>query len=234
MTTKMEATVNTENMTPIEIALRMDKDGFVSAKNLYEFLEMDKSNYARWCRMSITENPFCEINLDFIPFVMNDERNPNPTTDYKLTASFAKKLAMQSGSMKGEEARSYFVACEQALVQIAKERHQWEIERAKGVMIRHILTDTIKLKIADSPNKRFAYPNYTKMIYKAVFGKSMAELQEQFGVKPRESIREYLTAEQLSEVQSVEMLVSSLINIGMGYDEIKAFVNDRYTAKLVA
>ena len=101
-------------------------------------------------------------------------------------------------------------------------------------MIRHILTDTIKMKIADSPNKRFAYPNYTKMVYKAVFGKSLAELQEEYKVKPKESIREHLTAEQLREVESMEMLVSSLINIGMGYEEIKDFVNDRYIKKLAA
>lgn len=42
-----------------------------------------------------------------------------PTKDYKLTAAFAKKLAMQSGGEKGEQARCYFVACEQALVRKA-------------------------------------------------------------------------------------------------------------------
>jgi len=90
------------------------------------------------------------------------------------------------------------------------------------------------MKIADSPNKRFAYPNYTKMIYKAIFGKPLRELQKEYGVKPKETIRDYLTAEQLKEVESVEMLVSSLINIGMGYEEIKLFIDNRYTKKLAA
>ena len=44
------------------------------------------------------------------------------------------------------------------------ERQQWQIERDKGVIVRHILTDTIKMKVADSPHKKFAYPNYTKLI----------------------------------------------------------------------
>ena len=122
-----------------------------------------------------------------------------------------------------------FNEMEQELRRIYAERRKWEIERAKGVMIRHILTDTIKMKIADSPNKKFAYPNYTKMIYRAIFGKPLKELQAEMGVKPKESIREYLTAEQLKEVESLEMLVSGLINVGMGYDEIKAFVTERYS-----
>lgn len=127
-----------------------------------------------------------------------------------------------------------FNEMEAELKRIYAERNQWEIERAKGVMIRHILTDTIKLKIADSSNKRFAHPNYTKLIYKTLFGKSFKELQQEYGIKPKESLRDYLTSEQLKEVESMEMLVSSLINVGMGYDEIKDFITERCTKQLSA
>jgi len=113
---------------------------------------------------------------------------------------------------------------ETEIKRIYMERQQWQIERDKGVVIRHILTDTIKMKIADSPNKRFAYPNYTNMIYRILFGKAAKELEKEYGVKPRESLRDYFTGEDLERVQSAEMLVSSLINCGMGYDEIKSFV----------
>lgn len=222
--------VQTTNLTPIEIMLKMDKDGFVSCKNLYDFLDMDKKNYSRWCKSNIEDNDFAERNVDYEVFVPHEENHQGgrPTKDYKLSASFAKKLAMQSKTERGEQARCYFIACEQALVKIAQEKQQWEIERQKGIVIRHILTDTIKMKIADSPNKRFAYPNYTKLIYKTIFGKSVDDMRIELGVKAKESIRDYLTAEQLKEVESVEMLVSSLINVGMGYDEIKEFVTARY------
>ncbi|GEA33611.1 antA/AntB antirepressor family protein [Clostridium diolis] len=44
------------------------------------------------------------------PFVLNDERNPKPTTDYKLSASFAKKLAMGAHNEKGEQQlRNYMI-----------------------------------------------------------------------------------------------------------------------------
>ena len=35
--------METTARTPIETALQMDKDGFVSCKNLYDFLGLDKS-----------------------------------------------------------------------------------------------------------------------------------------------------------------------------------------------
>ena len=126
-----------------------------------------------------------------------------------------------------------FNAMEQELRRIYTERQQWQIERDKGVIIRHILTDTIKMKIADSPHKRFAYPNYTKLIYKTLLGKTMKELQEEYGVKPKESLRDYLTADQLKDVENMEMLVSSLINCGWGYDEIKTFIQQQ-SVKMIA
>ena len=62
---------------------------------------------------------------------------------------------------------------EKELKRLYAERQQWEIERAKGILVRHILTDTIKMKVTDSPNKKkFMYPNYTKLIYKTLFGKN--------------------------------------------------------------
>lgn len=226
--------METTSRTPIEVALKMDKDGFVSCKNLYEFLGWDKSNYAKWCRANIDDNTFADKGTDYEVFVLKDEngKGGRPSKEYKLTASFAKKLAMIAGNERGEEARCYFIACEQALVKIAQERRQWEVERAKGVLIRHVLTDTIKLKITDSPHKKFAYPNYTKLIYKSLFGKPLKQLQEEYHVKPKESIREYLTAEQLKDVESMEMLVSGLINCGWGYDQIKRFLETNHLKQL--
>jgi len=77
--------------------------------------------------------------------------------------------------------------------------------------------------------------NYTKLIYKTIFCKSLEELKTDFGVKPKESIREYMTADQLQEVESLEMLISGLINIGKGYQEIKKFIEENYhNSQLVA
>lgn len=149
---------------------------------------------------------------------------------YEVTRDGFTILAM---GYTGKEAMKFkedyinaFNAMENELKRIYTERQQWQIERDKGVVIRHILTDTIKMKIVDSPNKRFAYPNYTNLIYRTLFHKTAKELEEEYGVKSRENLRDYFTGNELEQVQSMEMLVSSLIGCGWGYAEIKTFVQN--------
>ena len=109
----------TSNETPIEIALQIDKDGMTTASKLYTFLELLPSNFARWCKKNIVNNKFATENEDYFPFIMQEERdkpkNPKPKTDYKLTSEFAKKLSMTGNTEKHEQARNYFIACEQGL-----------------------------------------------------------------------------------------------------------------------
>ena len=111
----MNEVVKGSKKTPIEIMLQVDSGGKTTAKALYEFLELDKSHYAKWCKRNILENNFAEENFDYEVFALKGE-NPQggrPTTDYKLTASFAKKLAMSSQTERGEQAREYFVKIEE-------------------------------------------------------------------------------------------------------------------------
>ena len=109
----------TSNETPIEIALHIDKDGMTTASKLYAFLELLPSNFARWCKKNIVNNKFATENEDYFPFIMQEERdkpkNPKPKTDYKLTSEFAKKLSMTGNTERHEQARNYFIACEQGL-----------------------------------------------------------------------------------------------------------------------
>lgn len=117
----MNEIVNTVTQTPIEIVLGIDENGMTTAKKLYEFLGMDLKNYSRWVRKNITENQFAEENVDYWVFFPHDG-NPlggRPTQDYKLSASFAKKLSMMARSEKGEQARQYFVHVEDGMKKIA-------------------------------------------------------------------------------------------------------------------
>lgn len=157
---------------------------------------------------------------------------------YEVTRDGFTILAM---GYTGKEAMKFkedyinaFNTMENELKRIYTERQQWQIERDKGVVIRHILADTIKMKIADSPHKRFAYPNYTNLIYRTLFGKTAKELEQECGVKARENLRDYFTGNALAQVQSMEMLVSSLIGCGWGYEKIKEFVSENCKYKIEA
>lgn len=164
------------------------------------------------------------------------EQNHQKYPMYLMTRDGFSLLAM---GFTGEKALKWklqyitaFNEMENELKRIYEERKLWEIERAKGVVIRHILTDTIKMNISESPHKEFMYPNYTKLIYSVIFGKSMNELRREYGVKPKETIRDYLSTEQLKEIENMEMLVSSLINCGWDYNRIKEFIKANCVDKL--
>lgn len=106
---------NKIDQTPIEIALGIDEDGMTTAGTLFDFLGMDRSNFSRWFRTNIIGNDFAEENIDYFLFVINDEHKGHASQDAKITASFAKKLSMQSKTAKGEQARQYFLKVEDKL-----------------------------------------------------------------------------------------------------------------------
>lgn len=117
-------TTDTKEKTPIEIALGIDEQGMTTAKKLYEFLELDGSHYSRWCKSNITGNEFATENEDYFPFAINGEQGGQATTDYKLTAHFAKKLSMRGKGEKAEQAREYFTRVEEKAKEMSINRSQ--------------------------------------------------------------------------------------------------------------
>lgn len=110
--------------TPIEIALGIDENGHAMARKLYEFLELSPAHYAKWCKHNIVDNEFAEENVDFWAFTLNGEWGGQATTDYRLTAHFAKKLSMRGNGRKAEMAREYFTIIEERTKQSLIDRSQ--------------------------------------------------------------------------------------------------------------
>lgn len=100
------------------------------------------------------------------------------------------------------------------------------IERQKGITVRHIVTDMIKKSNENERMHGHAYSTYTDMIYRALFGRSAKQLREDFGISKTDMLRDCFTREELQAVQSKEMLVTSLIDCGWGYEQIKNFVSE--------
>lgn len=115
----LSETKATSTQTPIEIALKIDENGMTTASQLYSFLELNPSNFSKWCNRNIKNNKFATENVDYFRFVLEYESANNiktkTRTDYHLTSDFAKKLSMTGNSERHEQARDYFIACEQGL-----------------------------------------------------------------------------------------------------------------------
>lgn len=107
------------------------------------------------------------------------------------------------------------------------------VERQKGITVRHIVTDMIKQSRENERMHGHAYSTYTDMIYRCLFGKSAKKLREEFGIGKTDNLRDCFTQEELKAINSKEMLVSSLIDCGWGYDQIKDFL-EQNTLKMVS
>lgn len=222
----------TSEQTPIEIALGIDEEGMTTARKLYSFLGLAQGQFSRWAKTNIIDNSFAVENEDYWGFDIYVEGNK--TVDYKITDHFAKKLSMLSKSERGEQARNYFIGCEQSLKIAFKKQRAAELERAKGIAVRQALTKAIQQSSENERMHGHAYSTYTDVIYKSIFGKNAKQLREEFGITKKESMRDYFSEEDLVKIQNAEMLVSALVGYGWGYNEIKEFILNKGINKIAA
>lgn len=91
----------------------------VSARDLYQSLGFDPSNWVKWYKKNIENNGFAIENVDYSLLVLSTKTSEGgrPTKDFAITIDFAKRLAMMARTEKGEEIRQYFIECERRALQ---------------------------------------------------------------------------------------------------------------------
>ncbi len=107
-------------------------------------------------------------------------------------------------------------------------------EREKGIAVRQALTNALKESQENDRMHGHAYSTYTNVIYQSIFGKNAKQLREEYGISKKDTLRDCFNEEELKAVQSAEMLVSSLINYGWGYEQIKEFIMQNVPKQLAA
>ena len=100
------------------------------------------------------------------------------------------------------------------------------IEREKGIAVRQALTKALQQSKEDDRMHGHAYSNYTNCIYKTLFGKDAAQLRKEYGIGTNDDLRDAFTQEELAAVQSMERLVSGLVDCGWEYAKIKEFIGN--------
>lgn len=128
-----------------------------TASNLYEFLELNPTQFSRWCKRNIVSNKFATENTDYVCFdILVDSAVKGQTkTDYKITSEFAKKLSMTGNTDRHEQARQYFIAYEQGL-KIATQKLQSIPSNSTNEKLIELLTsmDNILSKLEEQSNKK--------------------------------------------------------------------------------
>lgn len=108
----------------------------------------------------------------------------------------------------------------------------WSIQREVGKIERARMTSAISRYVPDSSHKRFAYPNYTNMVYRTIFHKDSKTMKEERGAKDDDSLRDMLSADELTKVEEVETIITGLVSMEFTYKQIQQMINDRYVKKL--
>ena len=157
----------------------------------------------------------------------NGKTNPM----YLMTRDGFTLLAM---GYNGDKAMKFKLAYIKQFNEMEKVLIGKQKEREKGIAVRQALTNALQQSQENERMHGHAYSTYTNIVYKAVFGKDAKRLREEYGISKKENLRNYFSEEELKAVQSVEMIVSGLVNCGWGYEQIKEFVMNQNLKMLAA
>lgn len=108
------------------------------------------------------------------------------------------------------------------------------IEREKGIAVRQALTKALQQSTEDTRMHGHAYSTYTNCIYKVLFGMNANQLRKKYGISKKDGLRDCFTQEELRMVQSMERLVSGLVDCGWEHDKVKSFIEQTNMRQLTA
>ena len=112
------------------------------------------------------------------------------------------------------------------------DRKSWAIQREVGIIERKRMTSAISRYIPESKHKKFAYPNYTNMIYKVIFDCDAKTLREERKVKTNDALRDSFSETELKKVEEVETIVTGLISMDFTYKQIEQMLKERFIKKI--
>ena len=100
-----------------------------------------------------------------------------------------------------------------------------EVERAKLTPTRRELTDAIRDCVPDSPHKAMWYKHYTDLAYRAVFGRSAAQMRKERGAPKKAVATDYLSSDELEKVERVTKQIGVLVEMQLDYQTIKGILS---------
>lgn len=157
--------------------------------------------------------------------------NGKPNPMYVMTRDGFTLLAMGYTGEKAMQFKLAYIKQFNAMEELLKGKL---IEREKGIAVRQSITKALQQSAENERMHGHAYSTYTNCIYKVLFGKNAKQLREELGIGTNENLRDHLTLEELRAIQSMECLVSGLVDCGWGYEQVKDFIQQNNTMRIAA
>ena len=151
-----------------------------------------------------------EVFGKLVSFQMTSDNSQRSFKSYELNEE---QFYLLVTYMKNTEiARKYKIEFIKAFSFQRKELLARVNTRHLGKPKRLNLTDSIRDCVTDESNfKKFAYSNYSKLVYKKVLGKDVKKAKEERGLKEKDNLRDFLTIEELEKVQDLESKIATYI-----------------------
>lgn len=136
------------------------------------------------------------INIHEIMDIEKSTKKDNIRIDYFLTIDTTKMICMLENNEMGDKIRRYFVECEKILT-IENKKRQRQQERKhlteqRKIQVKNRLNMTDKIQeIYGEKAPYYIYANYTKLVYKKVFGfTDLKRIKKKFNMSDKETIRD--------------------------------------------
>jgi len=133
-------------------------------------------------------------------------------------------------SQRATKVRDLLIAGEKQLTyrqktKAVREAESWKIEREASKKVRRMTTDAIKNNLPEED--KWAFKNFTNLVYLAVFGKIAKKLREERGAKTNDNLRDGFTETELSAIQNAEFVIAGLVEAGLTYHDVKKRIQKR-------
>lgn len=175
-----------------------------------------------------------ELN-DFKEKILQGSNEPDKISSKTRSLTILTKRSLlrigmlMTSNMLATKIRNYLLNIEE---NTEIDRKSWAIQREVGIIERKRMASAISRYIPESKHKRFAYPNYTNMIYKIIFGCDARTLRQERNVKTNDALRDSFTESELKKVEEVETIVTGLISMDFTYKQIEEMLKQRFIKKI--
>ena len=198
----------------------------VSSLDVAETFGKEHKNVLKDIRELGCSKEFGRLNFEQSHY-MNSQNKKQPM--YYMTRDGFVLLAMGYTGEKAMRFKEAYIKQFNAMENLLKGKL---IEREKGIAVRQSLTKALQQSKENERMHGHAYSTYTNCIYKILFGMNAKQLREKFGISKKENLRDCFSEEELKSIQSMENLVSGLVDCGWDYNKVKAFIENTNTKHL--